>query len=87
MGTTGRSVVEFSKLPRCGRTREAGAEGSLRPQLDVRDGAVRDTTREIFWLPGKEKRLVLGIVRQFVGAVRAGTHLDSAKSVDRGAAR
>jgi hypothetical protein len=52
----------------------------------VRDEAVRATTREIFWLPGKEKRLVLGIVRQFVGAERTGTHPESGESIDREAA-
>jgi len=31
----------------------------------LRDGTVRKATREISRLPGRERRLVLGIVRQF----------------------
>ena len=53
----------------------------------MRDEAVREATRDIALLPERERRLVLGIVRQFVGAERAGTHPDSGESVDRGAAR
>ena len=53
----------------------------------LRDEPVREATREISRLPERERRLVLGIVRQFVGAERAGTHPDSGESVDRGAAR
>ena len=66
---------------------------SAQPLLDgelveaLRDEAVREATREISRLPERERRLVLGIVRQFVGAERAGTHPDSGESVDRGAAR
>jgi len=43
----------------------------------LRDETVRETTREISHLPERERRLVLGIVRQFAGAERAGTHPDS----------
>jgi transcriptional regulator with XRE-family HTH domain len=43
----------------------------------LRDETVRKTTREISHLPERERRLVLGIVRQFAGAERAGTHPDS----------
>jgi hypothetical protein len=53
----------------------------------LRDEAVREATREISRLPERERRLVLGIVRQFAGAEKAGTHPDSGESVDRGAAR
>ncbi|MDQ3855018.1 MAG: hypothetical protein M3281_01320 [Chloroflexota bacterium] len=50
--------------------------------------ALRDETiREISHLLERERRLVLGIVRQFVGAERAGTRPDSGESVDRGYAR
>lgn len=38
----------------------------------LRDEAVRETTRQISRLPERERRLVLGIVRQFDGAERAG---------------
>jgi transcriptional regulator with XRE-family HTH domain len=38
----------------------------------LRDETVRETTREISRLPERERRLVLGIVRQFDGAGRAG---------------
>ena len=53
----------------------------------LRDETVREATREISRLPERERRLVLGIVRQFVGAERGRTHPDSGGSVDRGAAR
>ena len=54
----------------------------------LRDEAVREAVSEISRLPERERRLVLGIVRQFVGgAERAGTHPDSGESVDRDAAR
>jgi transcriptional regulator with XRE-family HTH domain len=53
----------------------------------LRNEAVREATREISRLSERERRLVLGIVRQFGGAERAGAHPDSGGSVDRGAAR
>jgi hypothetical protein len=42
----------------------------------LRDEAVREVTREVSRLPEQERRLVLGIVRQFGGAESAGTHRD-----------
>jgi transcriptional regulator with XRE-family HTH domain len=51
----------------------------------LRDEAVRETTREISRLPERERRLVLGIVRQFGAAERARTTPDSGESVDRDA--
>jgi len=53
----------------------------------LRDETVREATRAISRLPERERRLVLGIVQQFGGAERAGTHPDSGEAVDRGAAR
>ena len=53
----------------------------------LKDETIRETVREMSRLSKRERRLVLGIVRQFVGAERAGTHPDSGESVDRGAAR
>jgi transcriptional regulator with XRE-family HTH domain len=52
----------------------------------LRDETVRETTREISRLPERERRLVLGIVRQFDGAERAGPSPTSGESVDREAA-
>src|SRR5919107_426676 len=43
----------------------------------LQDETVREAIREISRLPKRERRLVLGIVRQFAGAERAGTHPDS----------
>jgi hypothetical protein len=42
----------------------------------LRDEAIREAAREISRLPERERRLVLGIVRQFGGAESAGTHRD-----------
>ena len=53
----------------------------------LRNGAVREATREISRLPERERRLVLGIVRQFASAEKVDTHPDSGESVDPGAAR
>jgi hypothetical protein len=54
----------------------------------LRDEALRDTTREIFRLPVRERLLVLEIVQQFAGAESVGgTRPDSGKSVDRGVDR
>jgi hypothetical protein len=52
----------------------------------LRDERVRETTREISRLPERERRLVLGIVRQFDGTERAGPPPNSGESVDREAA-
>jgi hypothetical protein len=49
----------------------------------LRDETVRETTREISRLPERERRLVLGIVRQFVGEERADPSPNSGESVDR----
>jgi transcriptional regulator with XRE-family HTH domain len=48
----------------------------------LRDETIREATREISRLPERERRLVLGIVRQFGGAESAGTNRDSGESVD-----
>ena len=47
----------------------------------LRYETVWETTREISRLPEQVRRLVLGIVRQFGGAERAGTHPDTGESV------
>jgi hypothetical protein len=52
----------------------------------LREETVREITREISRLPERERRLVLGIVRQFEGAERAGPPPNSGESVDREAA-
>jgi transcriptional regulator with XRE-family HTH domain len=52
----------------------------------LREETVRETTRKISRLPERERRLVLGIVRQFDGAERAGPPPNSGESVDREAA-
>jgi hypothetical protein len=52
----------------------------------LRDETVRETTREILRLSEQERRLVLGIVRQFDGAEKAGPPPNSGESVDRKAA-
>ena len=48
----------------------------------LRDGAVREAALEISRLAERERRLVLGIVRQFSGAESAVTNRDSGVSVD-----
>jgi transcriptional regulator with XRE-family HTH domain len=49
----------------------------------LRDETVREATRAIFRLPGRERRLVLGIVRQFGGTGSVGgTRPDSGESVN-----
>jgi transcriptional regulator with XRE-family HTH domain len=53
----------------------------------LRDEAVRKAALEISRLPEPERRLVLGIVRQFDAAERAGPPPNSGESVDRKAAR
>jgi len=53
----------------------------------LRDEPVREATREISRLPERERRLVLGIVRQFASPEKTGTRPNSGESVDRGAAR
>ena len=53
----------------------------------LRDEAVREAALEISRLPERERQLVLGIVRQFDAAERAGAPPNSGDSVDRGAAR
>jgi transcriptional regulator with XRE-family HTH domain len=53
----------------------------------LRDEALREAAREISRLPERERRLALGIVRQFVGEEMAGPRPDSGEAVDRGAAR
>jgi hypothetical protein len=52
----------------------------------LRDEAVWEAALEISRLPERERRLVLGIVRQFDVAERAGPPPNSGESVDRGAA-
>ena len=52
----------------------------------LREETVREITREISRLPEQERRLVLGIVRQFDGAERAGPPPNSGELVDREAA-
>jgi hypothetical protein len=52
----------------------------------LRDEAIREATREISQLPEWEKRLVLGIVRQFGSQDDASTRQDPGDSVDREAA-
>jgi hypothetical protein len=52
----------------------------------LRDETVREVTREMSRLPERERRLVLGIVRQFDGAGRASPPPTSGESVDREAA-
>jgi hypothetical protein len=48
----------------------------------LRYETIRETTREISRLPEQVRLLVLGILGQFGGAERAGTHPDSGESVD-----
>jgi hypothetical protein len=68
-------------------------DANQEPELDwglagaLKDESIRDTVREMSRLSKRERRLVLGIVRQFAGAERAGTHPDSGESVNRGASR
>jgi transcriptional regulator with XRE-family HTH domain len=52
----------------------------------LRDEAIRNTVREMSRLPERERQLVLGIVRQFDAAERAGPLPNLGESVDREAA-
>ena len=47
----------------------------------LRDDMIREAALELSHLPERESRLVLGIVRQFVGAERVGTNPDSGESI------
>ena len=67
-------------------------EEGKEPELDwglagaLRDETIRDTVREMSRRSARERRLVLGIVRQFVGAERTGTHPAPGEAVDRSGA-